>query len=77
MSMLGPRHFAECLQLFLQLHAELSWIEETAIRRRAEMASPQGGDRRSEDFNVTKCNVETVAERMNLSRARERIRNIM
>ena len=52
------------------LHAQLSWIEETALRRRAGMESPRGGDRRSEDFNLTECEVETGAEMMHLSRAR-------
>ena len=56
-----------------------SWIEETAIRRRAEMESPQGGDHGNQytGGNATLCDVATSAERVNLSRARERIRNIM
>ena len=63
----GMKETAKALGI-AELHAELSWIEETAVRRRAAMEKQPGA--RKDLFHNERGS--TNAEHINLSRARER-----
>ena len=64
----GMKETAKALGI-AELHAELSWIEDTAQRRRAGMESQQG---QRTDLLQNATSSPSSTERSNLSRARER-----